>query len=63
MLFDFGVLTEDARALLRRSLVWAATPIGVRTITITIQVGDDPADTFETTIELLNKPGGGCPAA
>lgn len=57
VLFDFGLLTEDARALLRRSLVWAATPIGVRTITITIQVGDDPADTFETTIELLNKPG------
>jgi len=57
LLFDFGLLTEDAHALLRRALVWAATPVGLRTVTLSIQVGDDPADTFETTIEMLNSPG------
>lgn len=57
LLFDFGLLTDDALTMLRRALVWAATPIGVRTVTVTMQVGEDAANTVEATITLHNLPG------
>lgn len=56
-LFDFDLLTDDALLMLRRSLVWAATPVGVRTVTVSLRVGEDASETVETTITLHNTPG------
>jgi len=54
--FDFALINDNARTLTRRALAWASTPLGLASVTVTLQVGNDPANRIETTVQLHNVP-------
>ena len=54
--FDFNALNSDGLELMRRSIVWAAAPVRVAAVRITLQLGSDPSGRVETEVQLLNLP-------
>ena len=54
--FTITELNDDGRALLRRSLVWAAAPVVVREAVVRVQIGPDTGGRVETRVILLNQP-------
>ena len=46
----------DGQTLMRRAVVWAAAPVGISGVKITLQVGSDPSGRVETQVQLLNLP-------
>jgi len=54
--FDFNTVTAAGLTLMRRSIVWAATPRGIGAVKITLQLGSDPSGRVETQVQLLNVP-------
>ena len=54
--FDFNELSDDGLTLMQRSIVWAATPVGVGSVKITLQIGSDADSRVETQVQLLNVP-------
>lgn len=54
--FTITELNDDGRALLRRSLVWAAAPVVVGEAVVRLQIGSDAGGRVETSVILLNQP-------
>jgi hypothetical protein len=54
--FDFQTVNADGLRLMRRAVVWAAAPIGICRVKITLQLGSDTAARVETEVQLLNMP-------
>ncbi len=54
--FDITKLTSAGEKIMRRAIVWAAAPVGVSGVKITLQVGSDPSARVETQVQLLNLP-------
>ena len=55
--FDFNTVNTDGLILMLRAIVWAAAPVGVSAVRITLQLGSDPSGRVETQVQLLNVPG------
>lgn len=56
-IFPFAQTTEDARTILRRSLVWASATPAIARARIALQPDDLGASAIETEVVLLNQPG------
>ena len=54
--FDINSLNTDGKTIMRRSIMWAAAPVGISGVRITLQVGSDPSSRVETQVQLLNLP-------
>ena len=54
--FDFSRLNADGLTMMRRSIVWAAAPVGVGGVKITLQVGSHASGRIEMQVQLLNVP-------
>ena len=54
--FDFSALNSNALLIMRRSIVWAAAPIGVARVRITLQVGSASSGRVVTQTRTLNLP-------
>jgi hypothetical protein len=54
VLFSMYALTSDGKKILARSLAWAAAPVQVTNVRVTIQT--TPGATREAIVPLLNRP-------
>ncbi len=54
--FDFTTLNADGLQLMRRSIEWAAAPVGVGGVQMTLQLGSDTSGRIEMETRLLNAP-------
>ena len=54
--FDFNNVNSDGLILMRRAIAWAAAPVGVSSVQITLQIGSEPSGRVETLVQLLNVP-------
>ncbi len=54
--FDFNMLNDAGQTLLHRAIIWAAAPVGVSAVKVTLQVGSDASGRVETQVQLLNSP-------
>jgi len=56
MLFDIDKLAPNGERLMRRAIVWAATPLVYANATIKLQLTDDPGDAPQIKTRILNRP-------
>ncbi len=54
--FEFDSLTDDAKTILRRAIVWAAAPVVRKGVHVVVQTTSDSASRAEAEVQLLNQP-------
>ncbi len=54
--FDVNGLTDVGHRLVRRAIVWAAAPVGISSIRITLQLDADASSRLQTQVQLVNLP-------
>jgi hypothetical protein len=54
--FETDAHTSNSRTIMRRSIEWAAAPVGFSGATIALQIGPDAASRVEIEVRLLNEP-------
>ncbi len=54
--FEITGLAENGQLLMQRAIEWAAAPVAVEGVKITLQLGSDPSGRATTQVQLLNLP-------
>jgi len=54
--FNFNDVNDNGLSIMRRAITWAAAPIIVSGMSVTLQVGTDSRNRAQTQVQLLNTP-------